>query len=109
MPGTWNALNPVTGAVLWSTPDPTAYPYSGYSALGAVSSANGVVFACTLNAVGTMFAMDAATGEILWSFDSGGSCNAGAAISGGVVYWGSGYRAFAPFSTGNNKLYAFGL
>ena len=110
LPGRWSALDPVTGAILWTTLDPAfAYPYQGYSAVGAVSSANGVVYACTMNAVGTMFAMDAATGQVLWSFDSGGSCNSGAAISKGVVYWGSGYRAFAPFSTGNNKLYAFSL
>jgi polyvinyl alcohol dehydrogenase (cytochrome) len=103
-------MNPATGAILWKTNDPAfQFPYQGYSAVGAVSSANGVVYACTMNAAGTMFAMDAVTGQVKWSFDSGGSCNSGAAISDGVVYWGSGYRAFAPFSTGNNKLYAFGL
>jgi len=109
-PGYWAALNPSTGQILWHTNDPAfQHPYQGYSAIGAVSSANGVVYACTMNAAGTMLAMNAVTGQVLWTFDSGGSCNAGAAISGGVVYWGSGYRAFAPFSTGNNKLYAFGL
>jgi len=48
---------------------------------------------------------------VLWSFASGGSCNAGAAIVDGTVYWGSGYSSFAGFfgSTGNNKLHAFEL
>ena len=43
-----------------------------------------------------------------WSFQSGGGCLSGAAISQGEVYWGSGYSNFG-FSTPNNKLYAFGL
>ena len=73
--------------------------------------ANGVVFACSMDAGGNMYAMDAATGGILWSFASGGSCNAGAAVVGRSVYWGSGYSSLAgflfPSPTGNNKFYAF--
>jgi polyvinyl alcohol dehydrogenase (cytochrome) len=108
--GFWAALDPATGAILWQTADPSwAGPYTGYSAQGMVSSANGVVYACTLNYAGTMYAMDAATGQVRWSFDSGGSCLGGAAISKGTVFWGSGYRVFAPFTRGNNKLYAFTL
>ena len=55
-----------------------------------------------------MYALDGATGAILWTFASGGSCLSGAAISNGEVYWGSGYSNFG-FSTPNNKLYAFKL
>jgi polyvinyl alcohol dehydrogenase (cytochrome) len=40
------------------------------------------------------------------AFAAGGSVNAGAAVSRGSVYWGSGY---ARSGTGNNKLYAFSL
>ncbi len=72
--------------------------------------ANGVVYACSLDSDGHMYAMDAATGAVLWSFASGGSCNAGAAVVNGTVYWGSGYAAlagFIPGTTGNNKLFAF--
>ena len=56
-----------------------------------------------------MYAMDAATGDALWGFASGGSCNAGAAVVNGTVYWGSGYASLGGFlgSTGNNQLYAF--
>jgi polyvinyl alcohol dehydrogenase (cytochrome) len=53
-----------------------------------------------------MYALNAGTGGILWSFASGGACNAGAAISNGMVYWGSGYRQFF---TGNNIFYAFSV
>jgi polyvinyl alcohol dehydrogenase (cytochrome) len=52
-----------------------------------------------------MFALNAASGAILKDFVSGGACQAGAAISGGTVYWGSGYQA-AIGLTPNDKLYA---
>jgi outer membrane protein assembly factor BamB len=39
-----------------------------------------------------MFALDAATGKVMWSFPSGGSVNAGAVVVDGTVYWGSGLR-----------------
>ena len=38
-----------------------------------------------------MFALDARTGKIVWSFAAGSSVNAGPAVVDGVVYWGSGY------------------
>ncbi len=101
--GGWAALDPATGAILWQTADPT-----GGIDPGAVSVANGVVFACSLDAEGHMYGFDAATGNILWNFASGGSCNSGAAISNGVVYWGSGYSNFG-LGTPNNQFYAFSL
>jgi polyvinyl alcohol dehydrogenase (cytochrome) len=58
---------------------------------------------------GSLWALNAATGKILWKFDSGASVILGAAISGGVVYWGSGYSHFGPPHTGNNKFYAFSV
>jgi len=72
---------------------------------GAVSFANGIVFAGALDAVGTMYALDAESGNILWRFASGGSVNSGAAIVDGTVYWGSGYANID--GTPNNKFYAF--
>jgi hypothetical protein len=46
----------------------------------------------------------------LWKFVSGGSVNAGAVVSGGVVYWGSGYAHLGiPEFKGNNKFYAFSI
>jgi polyvinyl alcohol dehydrogenase (cytochrome) len=101
--GGWSALDAATGQILWQTADPT-----GGIDPGAVSAANGVVYGCSLDAQGHMYGLDAATGNIKWSFASGGSCNSGAAISNGVVYWGSGYSNFG-LGTPNNKFYAFGL
>ena len=100
--GVWSALDTATGAVLWQS-----RPSHGGSTSGPVTTANGVVFGCSLDPVGHMYALNAATGQELWSFASGGSCLSGAAISNGTVYWGSGYTNLG--GTPNNKLYAFGL
>ncbi len=97
----WSALDVATGEVLWNTATP-----GGGSASAPTSVANGVVYSCLLDAAGTMVAMNAVTGQILWSFPSGGSCLSGAAISDGFVYWGSGYGN-RNLGTPNNKLYAF--
>jgi len=124
--GYWSALDPSTGAELWRTYDPgdgignEPCPYYpgctwsqvgvsfGFSAEGPVSVANGVVYGCSLNPVGAnMVAMDAATGQILWTYASGSSCLGGAAIANGTVYWGTGYRSFAPLTTAGEKLFAF--
>lgn len=101
--GLWSALDAATGRILWQTPDPL-----GALDQGAVSAANGVMYACSLDPQGHMYALNAATGAILWSFASGGSCNGGAAVVDGTIYWGSGYNRFG-FGTGNNKVYAFDL
>jgi polyvinyl alcohol dehydrogenase (cytochrome) len=105
--GSWAALDPATGKILWQTPDP-----QGAIDISFVSAANGVVYGGSLAATGTdMYALDATTGKILWSFASGGSVTGGAAIVDGSAYWGSGYCGTACFSapTNNNKMYAFGL
>jgi polyvinyl alcohol dehydrogenase (cytochrome) len=104
--GLWAALDPATGKILWQT---TGTPSVTTTNQGAVSVANGVVYAGTIDAAGTMYALKASTGETLWTFASGGSVNAGAAIVNGTVYWGSGYGVRGIGLTGNNKLYAFGV
>lgn len=101
--GVWSGLDAVTGQTLWQTRPP-----DGGSTSGPVTTANGVVFGCSLDPQGHMYALNAASGAILWSFASGGSCLSGAAISDGMLFWGSGYSNFG-FGTPNNKLYAFGL
>jgi len=100
--GAWSAVDVTTGRLIWQAPDPT----SGAPDAGAVSVANGVVYAGSES--GFMYALDAATGKILWSFASGGSVVDGPSIVDGVLYWGSGYSEATP-GTGNNKLYAFSL
>ena len=99
--GGWAALDARKGDVLWTTKDP-----QGSRAEAAVSGANGVVFGCNLAAgAGTMYALDAKTGTPLWSYNSGGPCNAGPSIADGMVYWGSGtFSGFGP-----KKVFAFGL
>src|SRR6266536_2390217 len=111
--GFWCALDAATGQVLWQVAgdQPPALPNANtpQDAIaitpGAVSFANGIVFAGALDAVGTLYALDAESGNILWRFASGGSVNSGAAIVDGTVYWGSGYANIS--GTPNNKFYAF--
>ncbi|MGF6701591.1 outer membrane protein assembly factor BamB [Paraburkholderia sp. MM5496-R1] len=95
------ALDVATGAVTWTTPDPL-----GSRAEAAVGVANGVIFECNLDYTnGTMYELDSSNGKVLWSFNSGGACNAGPAIADGVVFWGSGSTS----GPGPLKLFAFGL
>jgi len=108
--GSWAALDPATGQILWQKADP-----NGAIDIGPVTVANGVVYAASMGfstvpnqpQPPTMFALDAANGNTLWSFAAGSSVNAGATIYNGVVYWGSGYSHLGPLGTGNNKFYAF--
>lgn len=94
-----------------------ADPRSGAD-LGYVSTANGVVYAgSTAEGGNNMYALDARTGDIRWSFGSGGPVVSGAAIVDGTVYWGSGYDLATACPNGagvlkictssNDKLFAF--
>jgi polyvinyl alcohol dehydrogenase (cytochrome) len=103
--GIWSALDAANGQILWQT-----RPTHGGGTSGPATTANGVVFGCAVDEDGWMYALDAATGRILWSFESGGTCLSGAAISNGMVFWGSGYGQYGgALGTPSNKLYAFGL
>lgn len=101
--GVWSGMDAATGELLWQVT-----PSQGGGTSGPVTTANGVVYGCSLDPQGNMYALDGATGAELWRFASGGSCLSGAAISEGMLFWGSGYSNFG-FGTPNNKLYAFGL
>jgi polyvinyl alcohol dehydrogenase (cytochrome) len=99
--GSWGALDASTGNILWQTPDP-----QGAIDIGFVSTANGVVYAGSDAGTGNnMYALDGGTGQIRWSFASGGSVVSGPAILNGVLFWGSGYW----WGTENNAVYAFSL
>lgn len=107
--GSWAALNPANGEILWQTPDPY-----GAMGLGPVAVANGVVYVPSTAGQASdknMIALDAGTGKSLWSFASGTTTIAGAAIVDGVVYWGTGY-AHLPvpgFTGGAKAFYAFSI
>jgi polyvinyl alcohol dehydrogenase (cytochrome) len=104
--GSWSALDPATGAILWQTGDP-----NGSIALGPLTASGGVVYASSmagLSTAPTMLALNAETGQIVWGYAAGSSVNAGATVADRVVYWGSGYaQTGIPGFTGNNKLFAF--
>lgn len=106
--GIWAAVDAATGKVLWRTADPQQMMDTV-----AMSEANGVVYAGSLAGSGAnMYALDASTGEIKWSFESGGAVVSGAAIVDGTVYWGSGYHTKVlglPYAGDNHKLYAFSV
>ena len=104
--GSWAALDPGTGAILWQVADP-----NGSIDLGPLSVAKGVVYSDSMAGsvtAPTMLALDASNGSTLWSYAAGSSVNAGAVIAGDTVFWGSGYAHLPiPGFTGNNKFYAF--
>lgn len=117
--GSWAALDPANGRFLWQTATPgmcsaaASGVLQGCMGLGPASVAGGVVFAGSMDvnpANPTMFALDASTGKILWSFATGSSVIAGPAIVGDSLYWGSGYGHLgSSLGTSNNKLFAFSV
>jgi len=113
--GSWAELDAATGTILWQTADPQHAADMGYVSIG-----NGLVYAGSTADVGDdMYVLDAASGRILWMFGSGGPVSAGAAIAGGMVFWGSGelWASQCPGGAGplrvcagsNDKIYAFRL
>jgi polyvinyl alcohol dehydrogenase (cytochrome) len=120
--GIWAALDAATGKLLWQTPDPASrlprtgklfHPVWGANlgdgffgvTIGPLTVANGVLFAGSMDRKGHMYALDGETGDILWSFASGGSVMSAPAVVDGTVYWGSGYSV----GFDNDAFYAFEL
>ncbi|KAK1571038.1 hypothetical protein Q3G72_010907 [Acer saccharum] len=60
------------GRILWSTADP-----SNALAFGPVTLGNGVLFAGSTHGKGPIYAMNAITGKVLWSYDTGGTVYGG--------------------------------
>ena len=115
--GSWAALDPATGRILWQTADPQVETLAGLGTVGVwdlapVSVANGVLYAASMARLASqnqMFALDAATGRMLWQFAAGSSVNAGPAIADGTVYWGSGYARSGVEGSGNHQMFAFSI
>jgi len=52
---------------------------------------------------GNMYALDAATGTVLWSFESGGSVFSAPSVVHGMLFWGSVYTRIAACPNGFNR------
>jgi len=107
--GSWAALDPANGKILWQVPD----PYGAWG-IGPVAVANGVVYVPSTAGKATdrnMIALNAANGDTLWSFASGATTIAGASVLDGVVYWGTGYThiPLPEFTGGVDAFYAFSI
>jgi polyvinyl alcohol dehydrogenase (cytochrome) len=101
--GSWAALDPASGKILWQVGDPQGAP--DYA---APTVANGVVYVGSMAPSGkNMYALDAGDGKVLWGFASGGSVASNPAVAGGRVYWGSGLPLFG--GTANDELYVFAV
>jgi len=115
--GSWAALDPFTGRILWQTADPQVETLPGVGVVGVwdlapVTVAHGVLYAASMAKLAfqhQMFALDAATGEVLWQFSAGSSVNAGPAVVDGTVYWGAGYARSGIEGSGNQQFFAFSL
>ncbi len=110
--GSWAALDRITGKTVWQIANPAmTAPLNGGSVNGPLAVVNGVVFAGSMDAQGMMYAIDGATGTILWKYASGAAVYSGPAIVDGVVYWGAGYPAsrLGLGGSGPTQLYAFDL
>jgi polyvinyl alcohol dehydrogenase (cytochrome) len=115
--GSWAALDPLRGTILWQTADPQIETVPGFTNVGVwdlapVSVANGVVYAGSMAKLANQeqfFALDAATGAILWRWGAGSSVNAGPAIVNGTVFWGAGYSRSGVEGSGNTRFFAFSL
>ena len=98
-------LDGATGKVIWRTATPDKTP--NYGPLIVTGRGDDrLVFAGS--AGGFIRAYDARDGNVLWEFDTAGGIGGGPAVSGGVLYVGSGYT-FLRVGKPNNKLYAFSL
>lgn len=105
--GIFSALDARDGSVLWQIANPAGEPGGS-----PASVANGVMYVCSVGGfgqpnLGQMYAIDAATGAVLWSFNSGSSCGGGASIVDGTVFWGTGYVSLG--GTPGFTLFAFRL
>ncbi|KAK4380464.1 hypothetical protein RND71_002326 [Anisodus tanguticus] len=82
------ALDSNTGHIVWAKT--TANP-SNDTSPGPVTIVNGVLFAGFVAPNGPLYAMDASTGKILWTYNTAATIYGGVSVSYGCVYVGHGY------------------
>ncbi|OMO79232.1 Quinonprotein alcohol dehydrogenase-like-superfamily [Corchorus capsularis] len=85
--GGWVAMDAGSGEILWSTADP-----SNATATGPVTIANGVLFAGSTYNQGPIYGIDAKSGKILWSYNTGATVYGGMSVSNGCIFVGNGYK-----------------
>lgn len=105
--GAWVALDANTGQILWSTANP-----SDEIASGPVTIVNGILFAGSVAPNGPLYAMDARTGKIVWTYNTGATIYGGASASYSCIFLGNGYsigfaKQFHPTWTSGNSVFAF--
>ncbi|KAL6135666.1 hypothetical protein ACLB2K_067893 [Fragaria x ananassa] len=104
--GGWVAMEARSGNILWSTANA-----NDATSPAAVTVANGVVFGGSTYKEGPIYAMNAKTGKILWSYDTGATVYGGISVSNGCIYLGNGYKVFNGFVnpnyTAGTSFYAF--
>lgn len=104
--GGWVAMEARSGNILWSTANA-----NDATAPAAVTVANGVVFGGSTHRLGPIYAMNAKTGKILWTYDTGATVYGGISVSDGCIYLGNGYKVFNGFVnpnyTAGTSLFAF--
>ncbi|XP_059658501.1 uncharacterized protein LOC132304799 [Cornus florida] len=104
--GAWVALDANSGNIVWTTANP-----SNETSQAPVTLARGILFAGSVASNGPIYAMDANTGAILWSYNTGATIYGGASVSYGCIYIGSGYSVslakFHPNWTPGTSLFAF--
>ncbi|KAF3444176.1 hypothetical protein FNV43_RR13866 [Rhamnella rubrinervis] len=104
--GGWVAMEARGGNILWSTAN-----LNEATAPGPVTVANGVVFGGSTFQQGPIYALNAKTGKILWSHDTGATVYGGISVSDGCIYLGNGYKEHVGFVnpnyTAGTSVYAF--
>jgi len=85
-----------SGKILWSTENP-----SNANAYGPVTVANGIVFAGSVDSKGAIYAMNAESGNIVWSYETGSTVYGGMSVSDGCIYVGNGYKVGIGLNLGN--------
>ncbi|KAH7532617.1 hypothetical protein FEM48_Zijuj04G0040600 [Ziziphus jujuba var. spinosa] len=104
--GGWVAMEAWSGNILWSTAN-----LNEATSPGSVTVANGVVFGGSTFRQGPIYALNAKTGKILWSQDTGATIYGGVSVSDGCIYLGNGYKEnngfVNPNYTAGTSLYAF--
>uniref|UniRef100_A0A383V615 Pyrrolo-quinoline quinone repeat domain-containing protein n=1 Tax=Tetradesmus obliquus TaxID=3088 RepID=A0A383V615_TETOB len=104
------AVDAFSGKLLWTFANPTMHwdtsvPPQNARSQAPMTVANGVVYYASMDAAGSLFYLEAATGRLLGNFSTGATLGCGPSVARGKVYTGSGYLNFGLGQRGN-KLHA---